>query len=168
VSLREKETPAPGEAQSPPGAVFSLPWIDFSPLSEGSGALRAAFSPPSKAKSPLARLKSLPEKENILSKRRKHLSGRCFLLPWMEISLLSEAPSAPGEAFSPTLKAKSPLAKAQKPPREGKYPSKEAKTPIEEAFSVSMVRDFPSSAAIFPCRGTTATRTASVRRSRFP
>jgi hypothetical protein len=70
----------------------------------------------------------------------------------MEISLLSEAPNAPGEAFSPTSKAKLPLAKAQKPAREAKYPPKEVKTPIEEALSVSMDRDFPFSAAICPCR----------------
>jgi hypothetical protein len=71
----------------------------------------------------------------------------------MDIYLLSERPAALKEAFSPLSKAKLPLAKAQKPPREAKYPPKEAKTPIEEAFSVSMDGDFPSSAAIFPCRG---------------
>jgi hypothetical protein len=79
----------------------------------------------------------------------------------MDISLLSERPGALKEAFSPPSTAKLPLAKAQKPPREAKYPPKEAKTPIEEAFSVSMERDFPSSAAIWAGSDTVCVRGAT-------
>src|SRR6185503_9149812 len=101
-------------------------WIDIYPLSERPGALKEAVSPLSKAKLPLEEAQKPPREGKYPLQEARHLLRGCFLLPGLDTFLLSEAPNAPGGAFSPTLKAKSPLAKAHKsqPERENILPKR--------------------------------------------
>ena len=131
---------------------FLLPWIDIYPLSARPSALKEAFSPLSRAKSPLATAQKPPREGKYPLQEARHLLRRCFLLPWIDISLLSEAQNAPSGAFSPTFGGKIASGEGSKAGPRGKISSQRGENTYLRGFSLTMERESPFSAAIFRCR----------------